>query len=393
MTLNRLSPLSTLFLLFFAIISCNTNRKQVPIPHSMEFRDMKKLVKENVIHLELDSFTAPMINALQEWSNSNTHLLIYLNEETGNLYINDLVTNKIIRKIRVKDSLQTHNKMYQGFYYHNKDSIFLISFKPKITLINDSGTIIRDYEISELNSKEKFSKYFLRGLYSSTALASYLADSTLYIGSVVVGNTKNQRKKIQIKLNVHSGEIASGNVVFPEIYSKYDFGSINYEIYSVGANKQNNLLIYSFPAYQNLIVNPLLTDSVFDIPAESRYILSFTEYDIDDYKTAKSSPKFEYFMTTPCYGGIYYDKYRDVYYRLALLPVAERNVNYEEKNAPYKQLSVMILDKDFKSLGETKLDANQYQMFSAFVSKDGFNIQNRTLSDTTLDFTTFILSK
>lgn len=393
MALNRLTLLPALFLLFSAVDSCNTKHEPVTISHLMEFRDAKKLVKDNIIHLELDSFTAPMISALQEWSNNNTNLLIYLNEETGDLYVNDLATNKIMKKIRVKDSLPTHNKKYQGFYYHNKDSIFLISFKPQITLINDSGTIIREFEMSDLNAKEKFAKDFLKGLYASTTLASYFADSTLYIGSVVVGNTKNQRKKIQIKLNVHSGEIMSGNVVFPEIYSKYDFGSLNYEIYSVGANKEKKMLLYSFPAYQNLIVNPVLTDSVFDIPAESRHISSFVEYHTDDYKTAKSVPILEYFMTTPCYGGIYYDKYRDVYYRIALLPVAEKDVNYDEKNAPYKQLSVVILDKEFKSLGESRLDANQYQMFSAFVSKDGFNIQNRTRSDTTLDFTTFILSK
>ncbi|MDB5143082.1 MAG: hypothetical protein JWQ66_1795 [Mucilaginibacter sp.] len=97
-------------------------------------------------------------------------------------------------------------------------------------------------------------------------------------------------------------------------------------------------------------------------------------------------------MTTPTFGPIYYDKFKNVYYRLASLPVEEINANYEEKNPPLKRISLEIFDKDFQYLGEKILKKNKYWADNAFVSSEGLNLQNRTGSDSTLDFTTFTFS-
>lgn len=373
-----------------AFTSCNSANNKIEIQTKQAFNDSISVIKSGIARFELDSITSPLIQALQSYNSGDDSFLIYLNEEIGALYINDIITKRVVKSIKVRDGAEHHNKTYQGFYYHNKDSIFMYSFKPKVTLINEMGEVKQEYILTS-NSSDKNERQSYLGIWSSTtAPSSHLYNDTLYINSVIVGGNRANRK-VQILLNVKTGQTRLSNTLFPEQYGKYNFGDINYDIYSNCVNSSKNILVYSFPGYEKVIINQLNGNKVYEKSAQSKYISYFTEYNKSDYSDAISSPTLEYFMTSPLYGGVYYDKFRDLYYRLALLPIEQRNLNYEEKDSPLKQISVIVFDKDFNYLGEQKLEPNKYLMFSAFVSKDGFNIQNRNNSDETFDFTTFIV--
>lgn len=372
--------------------SCETKKTKVNVVRHQEFNEKKIIKNVGTINFELDSITAPKINALQEYNNGINNYLIYLNEETGNLYINDVNSKKIVKTIKIQDELPSHNKMFQGFYYHNSDSIFVFSFKPKIILINDQGHVIREYVLRGSNSStQEEEENIFRGFWSTTLNQSYVFNDTLYLSSVRVGGNKIKRKKIQILLDLKNGNSSVGNVAFPSNYGLHDYGELHYDTYSVVANPNKNLLVYSFPGYEKLITQELTTGKIYEKEAQNESISYFVEFNEDHYKEAKGKERLEYFMTTACYGAIYYDKYRDVYYRIALLPVDKENANYDEKNAPIKQLSIAAYDSNFEYLGATTLERNKYLMFSAFISNKGLNIQNKTEKDETLDFTTFVI--
>jgi hypothetical protein len=350
------------------------------------FKQKITILADPISKFELDSLTAPLIPHIQLVNTGNQNLLIYLNDEIGALYINDLATKKIVKKITVEGDPLSYKKFFQGFYYHNKDSIFLICYHPSVYLINSDGKILRKYNL--VNEKDKKDRLFYRGLYASSEVPVYFKNGTLIISSVVVGEDKKQKKPLQIALNLKTGLDSLGQVSEPESYFTNNYGGLHYDLYSVCFNPKANLAVYSFAASKSVIIDDMVKDSIYNTPAESQYILNFTPYNEKQYADA-TMPLGEYFMTTPTYGPIYYDNYKDVYYRLALLPVEQKNANYDKKNSPLKPISLVVFDHNFNYLGEKLIEKNKYWPTSAFVSPDGLNIQIRSTNDETLDFTTF----
>lgn len=88
---------------------------------------------------------------------------------------------------------------------------------------------------------------------------------------------------------------------------------------------------------QNLDKNTVykkLTSSKF-----GKFIPNYIE---SKYVDAPEMPLGEYYKPHPSHEGIFYDKYRNVYFRLALLPGTKLNINYNEKDAPLKHISVIV---------------------------------------------------
>lgn len=61
-----------------------------------------------------------------------------------------------------------------------------------------------------------------------------------------------------------------------------------------------------------------------------------------------------------------YDKYRKVFYRFALMP--DDNIKPFSNN-PHQSFSIIILNKDYEIIGETKFPGNTYAHHLCFVGK------------------------
>ena len=82
-----------------------------------------------------------------------------------------------------------------------------------------------------------------------------------------------------------------------------------------------------------------------------------------------------------------YDKYRDVYYRFAEMPceLAKDEDPYSEFTPKAREFSVIILDKDFRIIGETKFPGNKYFIRMSFVGRDGLYISENNLANPDFD--------
>jgi hypothetical protein len=80
-----------------------------------------------------------------------------------------------------------------------------------------------------------------------------------------------------------------------------------------------------------------------------------------------------------------YDKYRNVYYRFVEHPceLAKDEGYMDEPKA--REFSVIILDKDFQIIGETKFPGNKYFIRMSFVGRDGLYISENNLANPDFD--------
>ena len=90
------------------------------------------------------------------------------------------------------------------------------------------------------------------------------------------------------------------------------------------------------------------------------------------------------------YGAIHYDRYRDVYYRLAFLPDPEIDVQDEALRKP---MEIIVLNNRFEVIGKSRIEDDLYWVNQCFVSPDGFHIQVKSDDDDILCFKTFVYEK
>ena len=87
----------------------------------------------------------------------------------------------------------------------------------------------------------------------------------------------------------------------------------------------------------------------------------------------------------PSYHNIMYDKYRDVYYRIVELPY-ELKPNESPFDEPRgREFSIIIFNKDFNIIGETKFPGNKYFYKMSFVGRDGLYISENNLANPEFD--------
>ena len=84
----------------------------------------------------------------------------------------------------------------------------------------------------------------------------------------------------------------------------------------------------------------------------------------------------------PHYHHLMYDKYRKVFYRFALMP--DDNIKPFSNN-PHQSFSIIILNKDYEIIGETKFPGNTYAHHLCFAGKKGLYISENNENNPQFD--------
>lgn len=129
-------------------------------------------------------------------------------------------------------------------------------------------------------------------------------------------------------------------------------------------NSKENKYIVSFPADHN-IYKVYTTGITGEFYAGSNFIDEIEFLDTPKWIPINSEEKTKHFVENHSYANIIYDKWREVYYR-----IAEIKTKYENKMGWQKEISVIILNKNLKIIGETKIkECNHNYRYAIFVYK------------------------
>jgi hypothetical protein len=372
-----------LFIVFFvSFFSCNSKSEK-------EYFYLKPMEEISFI---LDKNTKSNILALFPYTDkSRKEYLTFQNQGQNEILFYDMNTHSL--EFKLKPSYEGNNGVasFLGYYIHNLDSIYLtIVGLEELALINSDAVV---------NDKISYEK-----TWDDINLYSFYSASFQYRPIVIIDNllyiTPGCNRWVEPKPVCATIDMANGTVnafktfeypTFPNADNKAKRAGIE-EYYSRCFDGKQ--FVYSFHFEEDIHITSIDHKHVVKTKAKSKYIRKVK------YPNDYGAVTYEDMCASPNYGNMLYDKYNDVYYRVAY-PKTEIEKGIRGMELWYygrKKFSIIIFDKDFNIIGETLFPDYTYNSLVMFIREDGLYISsshylNPEYSDDVLSFRRFDLVK
>lgn len=319
---------------------------------------------------------------------NNTTYFTFQNRSTNDILFYNINNKELEFRITAKIEGNNGVGLVSGYYIHNLDSIYLTNLDIKeISLINKDGIVLDKYSYDEDLKGNPLSLFDLTAAYYKPA---QIIGRTLYLYSGPDRYVENAPVSITLDIDQHIIN------ALPFNYPSYPGSETKLKKYGLenafSRCYDGKHFVYSFYYDENIYITSPAHDSIQKIKVKSNY---FPKVQLPDELTA--SPKD--FCLNAWYGNLIYDKYRNVYYRIAYPPSSDLDIDIkpiELENYGRKNFSIIILDENFKILGETLFPDFIYNSKILFVAKEGLYISdshylNPNFDDDILSFRLFQL--
>lgn len=344
------------------------------------FFDSLSLELANPLILELDSTTSPVSFNIQHIEIEGQEFLAYWNKTDRKAVFFDLSIGKAIRKLQFLNS-GPNKILSSNFYFHNDDSVFSTDTMLAFYLSNMKAELIQKYPIGDESKID-----MVPGPYVWTQSPLIFDNENLYFQGYI-GGLYTQPNMVKLNLNDSTVDYFSG---FPDFYQEaYWRGGFEYMSFTYNGEKR--LLVLSYTADHSLVVIPLE-----DLEKEDRYYAGSSEFgELKPPREKMKDPGGEQderkFLLQPSFGAVLYDKYRKLYYRFGYDAIAETDLGSNDaKRSKIKKPRIIILNSNFKKVGEVELPRFKYDLQMVFVSKKGLQIKvNNYENEDILEFDTF----
>jgi hypothetical protein len=148
-------------------------------------------------------------------------------------------------------------------------------------------------------------------------------------------------------------------------------------------------LIISFPIDSEIAVFDLKNSTTEWHYGGSKYF-----HEIPEWSAPDSNEDERFYIESDSYREVLFDPWKKLYYRFAYRKVNYFDENNMRVNWDYKNPSIVILDEDFRKIGEYDLPENTYYTRNNFVSPEGLYIsinhdQNKDADENKISFQLF----
>ena len=368
----------------FCLLSCVDKKVQTKESYNLVASDKQ-------LSFALDPNTKTFILALFPFTDeTGKEYLTFQNQDQNEILFYDMNSRKL--EFKVKPAYEGPNGVGQvlGYYVHTIDSIFLtISGTNEIVLVN------RNAEIKDKINYERAEDGTLLTDFcsiSSVYQPIIMIDKEMYIMSGC--NRWLEKDPVAAVINLEDKTIHALPYYYPSFPgadNKAKRAGIEEHLSRCFDGKH---FVYSFYFDETIYIASQDHDSIKEVKVKSKYIDKVRL--LDDYGNLTITDACE----NPNYGNLLFDKYRNVYYRIAY---PETEIEKEVKGMELlqygrKNFSIIILDKNFNIIGETLFPDYTYNSTVMFVREDGLYISdshylNPDYSDDVLSFKCFTLKK
>lgn len=379
-----------LFSIFIIIFSCTLTTKSpqiVPLDQCDSCDDWNYCIKDTLL-FPLDSLSTPIIQYLQYYCNNrNRGCLAFLNENFNTIYLYDIETESLNNILDLKNEFGI-NVPVQGFLYD--EDLFAYSYANNMMYqINVPKHIIeRQYSIySYQRDRDLFPAPFLQ---SNAPLKKMLDGKHLVCSGFIAGEVEwesDLNRPVLTIIDPDTGDYIN-KVNYPQLYQKGNWGgglSFRMPYYDIAADGS---ILLSFAASDSLFMYDYYSDKVIKKLAKSKRVDSIKPLSRRKKYEKDSEKKWRWYLSTATYENIVYDSFRAKYYRIIKMP---QKKEFDDKKGTEKPTGIIILDADFKYLGEVLLPENlSLYTTNCFVTSKGLAIQVMDLDEDYLKF--YVLS-
>ena len=380
-------------LLMEGLISCQNSLKESTATYDVCLTESKKIV------LPVDENTYYLSKSIFQFEEDNKEYLFFGNFEKRQheILIYDIENQNLYKRIPLeKEGPNGVPAIYGCIPYFNSKT-FLVSQHNigSTTVIDGEGNVLRKYNIRQPQNRNRLwadCRYGLSFFYTP----SFMKDSIVYFRNGIFTQHMNREvwKTIPMfnSLNLKSGHIGTLPINYPDIFEddvKVPAGG-GYN-FTYDYNYKQERLVCSLTGYDSIMVMDDLKQ-VRWYNGKSRYLKSvrprvYEANGFDWLRESKGGIK---------YHNIMYDKYRNVYYRIAEFPYEFKPNESAFDDPKGREFSIIIFDKDLNIIGETKFPGNKYLYKMSFVGRDGLYISenneaNPEFDEDKLVFACFIL--
>ncbi|SKB41192.1 DUF4221 family protein [Daejeonella lutea] len=374
--MKNISLASTLYLLIF-LISC---KEKVAVKssdpyynkkNSLEYKDSVTLQANGSVSFPLSANVPLLSKSIHFFTDESGRYYTSLSlfDEQLNIYNYD--SRKLVKSVKLAhEGINGVGKAeYLNHYMKSIDTIYINNeWFCRFYIVNDSAKVIGKVEFPEPGSGK-----FLTGPTAKPSREMKRVGNTLYVTGNLTDLNIPDHTSVKNVLTVDMTNFQPGRV-FPrtELFNKGSWGASSYELFNT-YNDNTKMFIYGYGG------DPFLYETDHSGSPKKHYIgskyfekvIPFSEEKVaNDKVDLKMFEKHD--MVTPQYGKILFDKYRNMYYRFAYLPLTDEE--YQDPNKRFRKESVIIADSNFRKIGEIVLPYKTYNTNMFFIANEGLHL-------------------
>ena len=347
------------------IVGCKKSSSHTP-KYNYELKETQQKLS-----YMLDSNTKYQFSALFPYKDKNKEYLTFAGNSAILFY--DLKKGDLLFKTEIEQDGPNGFYGFSGYYIEDMNHIYLTSsIQPFIAQIDTSGTIIKKIKYGTTESGYNVTPTFTSSSFLNTPMV--FVDGQIYITQMPTFFHPMSKTPVSIVIDTLKQISKDLPFSFPPLFKDDELGKVAGASDAFSRDFNGKEFVYSFYFDENIYVASLDHKKIRKIPVKSKYIphLKVERKEEDMFTGAKR------YFEIACYGNMYYDKYRKVYYRMAYPETNldnDKNVNYVRlTSSGRKKFSIIVMDEHFNIIGETLFPEYQYCPTVLFIHKDGLYI-------------------
>ena len=361
--------------LFFALSFSCTHTIKVKNEKKRQLTATHRLIAGDLKRIELDYETAPQSPYIQMVDDtSGVQLMTFYNQHNRSIIYYDYTTGTKLGATKYEREGPNGIIQIEGYYYLNKDSIFVYTqMRWEFFLTDSDGIIKKRWSFGE-ERKENGPNIRRQFVFSTVMPIIKIQDNLILTGFALdaIPAEAIDDCPFSASLNLKTDEIK-----FLYNYPKEYYGfNANWEggaaTFVYPELSPNGEIIHSFPMSHNLYIAPWDSNDFRTVYAGSNYASTIHSINSEPKNTPREV-LFYHLAHEDQYMAIRYDKYRKLYYRIILhgIPGANNSTRTVEK-----PISVIVMDEHFNYMGETVIGTGeQWNWENMFVTREGLNIE------------------
>ncbi|MGC9472386.1 MAG: DUF4221 family protein [Bacteroidales bacterium] len=367
------------------LLSTGCHRKDSP----QQEPKMRLVATDRVMEFDIDPRTYPHSDCVfAHHTGTGERYLVYLNEQLNRIQF------YLIDSLRLSHTIELQQKgphgvgLVIGYYVQSLDSVFVTpKGRKQIFLVNRKGELIGTWDYSRYLSGSGMS---VMATYSRPVSPLVIIGHELYIDNYPEGNwnllNRDNMKAfpLMMKLDMETGTVTEFDLRYP--FPCFEMNDINHSRIWDGER-----FLWSFRRDPVIYASKDLR-TMQEFHRESRYIKKL----VPDLSSGDFMELIRYGASAPSYEKLIHDPFRGLYYRVVYPGTkVDKDMNISSLMKFKPVFSVMILDRDLNTMGETLvLPENHYYMKEMFVLKEGLyisenHIQNPSFNENKLRYRLF----